>query len=182
MILIVDINWKKNSLAVNEFVLPIFSIVQPLEKCAVKHFLDIKPVELNRFDKIILSGTALKDHAALQQPDKLNWIKTCTKPVLGICAGMETIGLIFGEYLTPCLQIGMTGISTVKENPLFEGNFKAYTLHNYAFQRLQKFEVLAQSAKCIQAIKHKQKNIFGVLFHPEVRNQSIVEHFVHLKS
>jgi GMP synthase-like glutamine amidotransferase len=32
----------------------------------------------------------------------------------------------------------------------------------------------------VQAIKHKQKDIFGVLFHPEVRNREIIERFVHV--
>ncbi len=182
MILIVDMNWKRDSLALNEFVLPIVSVAQPLEDCETKHFSDIQPAELNGYSKIILSGTALKDHATLQQLNKFDWIKTYTKLVLGICAGMQTIGAVFGEHVMPCLQIGMTEITTLKENPLFEGNFKAYTLHNYAFQPSQNFEALAQSSKCIQAIKHKQKNIYGVLFHPEVRNLTIIERFIHLKT
>ncbi len=76
----------------------------------------------------------------------------------------------------------MTEISTLKENPLFQGDFKAYTLHNYSVEPSQTFETLAESTKCIQAIKHKQKNIYGVLFHPEVRNQEILKRFIQLES
>lgn len=177
MILIVDMNWKRDSLAFNEFVLLIVSVVEPLEECTVKHFLDIKPAELNGYSKIVLSGTALKDHATLKQVDKFNWIKTVDKPILGICAGMQTISLVFGEPLITCLQIGMTEITTLKNNPLLQGTFKAYTLHNYSVGHCQNFETLAQSTKCIQAIKHKQKDIYGVLFHPEVRNQEILKRF-----
>ena len=180
MILIVDMNWKRNSLAFNEFVLPIVSVVEPLEECEVKHFLDIKPAELNCYSKIVLSGTALKDHATLKQVDKFDWIKTCSKPILGICVGMQTISLVFGEPLMSCLQIGMAEISILKENPLFQENFKAYTLHNFSVKPCQTFETLAESTKCIQAIKHKQKNIYGVLFHPEVRNQEIIQRFIKL--
>jgi GMP synthase-like glutamine amidotransferase len=181
MILIVDMNWKKNSLAFNEFVLPIVSIVQPLEECVVKHFLDVASTELSGFNKIVLSGTALKDHATLKQFDKFNWIKSYDKPILGICAGMQTISLVFGEPLTNCLQIGMTEIATLKNNPLLQGDFKAYALHNYSVEHSQTFEVLAKSPKTIQAIKHKQKDIYGVLFHPEVRNPDILKRFVQLK-
>jgi GMP synthase (glutamine-hydrolysing) len=74
----------------------------------------------------------------------------------------------------------MAEISTLKENPLFQGNFKAYTLHNFSVKPCQTFETLAKSTKCIQAIKHKQKNIYGVLFHPEVRNQEIIQRFIKL--
>jgi len=180
MILIVDMNWKRNSLAFNEFVSPIVSVIQPLEEYKVKHFLDIEPSELNGYSKILLSGTALKDHATLKQVDKFGWVKMCDKPILGICAGMQTISLVFNESLVNCLQIGMTEIKTLEENPLIQGDFKAYTLHNYSVEATKTFEVLAKSAKCIQAIKHKQKNIYGVLFHPEVRNQDILKKFIQL--
>ena len=182
MILVVDMNWKGDSLAFNEFVSSIVSVVAPLEECEVKHFLDIKPSMLKCYSKIVLSGTALKDHATLKQLEKFNWIKTCDKPILGICAGMQTISLVFGEPLINCLQVGMAEITTLKENPLFQGNFRAYTLHNYSIAPCQPFEALAESAKCIQAVKHRQKNIYGVLFHPEVRNQEILKRFIQLNS
>jgi len=177
MILVVDMNWKPDSLAFNEFVPPIVSVVQPLEECVVKHFLDVKPAELDVYSKIILSGTTLKDHATLKQVKRFDWIKTCGKPILGVCAGMQTIALVFNVPLKGCLQVGMAEITTVKENPLFQGNFRAYTLHNFSVEPSQTFETIAESTKCIQAIKHKQKNIYGVLFHPEVRNQGILKRF-----
>jgi GMP synthase-like glutamine amidotransferase len=182
MILVVDMNWKKHSLAFYEFVDPIVNVVQPLEECVVKHFSEIDPLELGGFSKIILSGTALKDQATLKQIEKFNWIKTSVKPILGICAGMQTISVVFGETLTPCLQIGMTEVTTQKQNPLCQSTFKAYMLHNYSMEPPQNFDVLAISAKCIQAIKHKQKNIFGVLFHPEVRNPEILKRFIQLET
>jgi GMP synthase-like glutamine amidotransferase len=180
MILVVDMNWKRDSLAFNEFVSPIVSVAQPLEDCEVKHFLDITHAELNCYSKVVLSGTTLKDHATLKQIGKFNWIREFDKPIIGICAGMQTISLVFGEPLTSCLQIGMTEITTLKDNPLFQGDFKAYALHNYSVTPSQDFETLAKSTKCIQAIKHKKKDIYGVLFHPEVRNQEILKHFIQL--
>jgi GMP synthase (glutamine-hydrolysing) len=86
--------------------------------------------------------------------------------------------LLFDEPLVKCLQIGMTEISTLKENNLFQGDFKSYVLSNFSVKQSQTFEVLAESTKCIQAIKHKQKKIYGILFHPEVRNQEILRNFV----
>jgi GMP synthase-like glutamine amidotransferase len=178
MILIVDMNWKRNSLAFNEFVAPIFSVVEPFEACEIKHFSELEQSGLNIYSKIIFSGTALKDHATLSQLDKFNWIKNCNNPMLGICAGIQTISLVFGEPLRACLQIGMTEIHTLKANQLFENDFNAYCLHNYTVQSSQTFEVLAKSAKCVQAVKHRQKNIYGVLFHPEVRNADILKRFL----
>ena len=137
MILIVDMNWKRDSLAYNEFVSPIVSVVQPIEECVVKHFLDVKPAELEGYSKIILSGTTLKDHATLKQVEKFVWVKTFGKPILGICAGLQTIALVFNAPLRTCLQIGMAEITTLKENPLLQGKFNAYTLHNYSVEPSQ---------------------------------------------
>ena len=178
MILVVDMNWKQDSLAFSEFVLPIVSVVKPIERCEVKHFSDIKLSELDAYNKIVLSGTALKDHATLKQVDVFSWILDYDRPILGICAGMQTLSLVFGEVLMPCLQIGMIEITTQKDNPFFQGKFQAYALHNFSVSSIKNFEVLAESSKCIQTIKHKQKSIYGVLFHPEVRNQDILKRFV----
>ncbi|XHH08830.1 MAG: hypothetical protein ACFCUE_14875 [Candidatus Bathyarchaeia archaeon] len=181
MILVVDMNWKPDSLAFNEFVQSIVTVVKPLEDCTVKHYLNLDPLELENFSKVILSGNTLKDHQALKHLDKFSWIKTFNHPILGICAGMQTISLIYDVPLMPFLQIGMTETQTLKENPLFEGNFNVYTLHNFSVSPSETFEVLAQSGRCIQAIKHKQKQVYGVLFHPEVRNPDVLKRFLTIK-
>jgi GMP synthase (glutamine-hydrolysing) len=179
MILIVDMNFKKDSLGFYEFVSPIVAIVEELDKCLIRHYLDVKQEDLSQCSEIILSGTALRDNVTLNQPEQFEWIKNCDKPVLGICAGMQTIGVVFGARLEKCLEIGMTQIATLQANPLFAPSFKAYSLHNYSIQPSPEFDVLAESAKCVQAIKHKQKDIYGVLFHPEVRNKEIIQRFIH---
>lgn len=180
MILVVDMNWKKDSLGYYEFVAPLVEVVQKFEKVAVKHYSEIKTQDTVNYSRIIFSGAALKDVAFLRCPEKFSWLKQVDKPVLGICAGMEIIGLVFGLRLLRNLEIGMTKIITLKENPLFSGTFKAYSLHSYTVEPSENFETLAESTQCIQAIKHKQKSIYGVLFHPEVRNQEILEAFIQL--
>ena len=154
MILVVNMNSIENPFGFHEFVLPIVSIAEELEKCDVKHYLEVN--ETARF----------------------TWIKGCGKPVLGICAGMQTIGLVFGGRMEKCREIGMTEIKTSKENLLFSSTFNVYALHNYALVPSAEFEVLAESANCVHAIKHKQKDVYGVLFHPEVRNKEVVERFI----
>ena len=179
-VLVVDMNWRKDSLAYTEFVSPILVAVEPLMACVVRHYLDLQPSEIDGYSHIILSGTPLKDFEFQQHLDRFQWIKTCTKPLLGICAGMQTITKVYGEPLSPCQQVGMTEITTTKENPLFSGTFQAYSLHSYSATPSPLFEVLAESKECIQAIKHKHKPLYGVLFHPEVRNPEVLEKFVPL--
>jgi GMP synthase (glutamine-hydrolysing) len=181
MILVVDMNWKRDSLAYTEFVSPILAVAKPLEACTVRHYLELEPLKLGDYSHIILSGTTLKDFEYLKHLDQFNWIKTFQKPLLGICAGMQTIIQVHSEALLPCPQIGMTEISTLKENHLFSGIFEAYALHTYTIKpNNQTFDALAESSKCIQAVKHKHKPIYGILFHPEVRNQDILLRFLRL--
>ncbi|MGD0994636.1 MAG: hypothetical protein ABR909_03820 [Candidatus Bathyarchaeia archaeon] len=178
MILVVDMNWKKDSLGFYEFVLPIVTIAKTQDECIVKHFLEVTNQDLSQCGSVILSGTALKDTTTLSQPEKFMWLKETEKPVLGICAGMETIGVVFGMRLIRCLEIGMTQISMLKENPLFCGDFKAYSLHSYCVESPGNFYVWAKSTKCVQIIKHKIKPIYGMLFHPEVRNPELIKRFI----
>jgi GMP synthase (glutamine-hydrolysing) len=178
MILVVDMNSLKNPFGFSEFVLPIVAVAEELEKCVVKHYLEVNEKNLNSYDKIILSGSAMKNTVTLDQTARFTWIKDCNKPVLGICAGMQTAGLVFGGRLKKCREIGMTEIATLKANQLFSSASKVYALHNYAVVPSNQFEVLAESAKCVHAIKHKQKNTYGVLFHPEVRNKEVIQRFI----
>ncbi|KYK32497.1 MAG: hypothetical protein HXS48_21135 [Theionarchaea archaeon] len=173
MILIVDMNYK-GSLGFYEFVLPLCRIVEPLEY-EVWHYTEVKDIE---YQEVILSGTALKDTGYLRNMGLFEWIRECDVPILGICAGLQVIGLVFDSLLILCQEIGMTEIEPVKENPLFSSPLTVYELHNYGIDPSDEFEILTTSEKCIQGVKHKKKEIYGVLFHPEVRNKDIVKRFV----
>jgi GMP synthase-like glutamine amidotransferase len=181
MILIIDMNWKNDSLGFSEFVLPIATIAKKMDECTMKHYLEVTDQDLRRCNSVILSGTALKDSATLNLPEKFTWLKETEKPVLGICAGMETIGVAYGMQLITCLEIGMTPIISLRDNQLFSTDFKAYSLHCYCVEPTEDFEVWAKSTKCAQVIKHKNKKIYGVLFHPEVRNREIVKRFLEIR-
>jgi GMP synthase-like glutamine amidotransferase len=177
MILVVDMNFKKGSLAFYEFVLPIISVIRK-QRVLVKHHSELSSEDIDDCERIVLSGTALKDNDFLGHVEDFDWIRKCDKPVLGICAGMEVIGLVFGSSLQVCLEIGMKEIRLKKKNALFSSTFKAYELHSHSVQPSEEFDMLAESENCMQAIKHKEKAIYGVLFHPEVRNTEIIERFI----
>lgn len=178
MILIVDMNWKKDSLGYYESVAPLIQVAKDLDEVAVKHYQEVQMKDIVDCSRIILSGTTLKDTTALKEPERFVWLKDIQKPVLGICAGMQIIGLVFNLSLKKCLEIGIIEVDTVKDNPLFSGIFKAYSVHNYALEATEHFEILAESRNCVQAIKHKQKPIYGILFHPEVRNEEIIKNYL----
>jgi GMP synthase-like glutamine amidotransferase len=166
MILIVDMNYKKDSLGFYEFALPIVSVIKKFYGCEIKHYSEIDSKNMKNYDKVILSGTTLKNMAFSKDLKEFEWVKSFNKPILGICAGMQIIGLLYGSTLEKCQELG-----------LFSSKFAAYELHNFSIKPSEDFEVLAKS-KCVQAIKHKEKKIYGVLFHPEVRNKEILEKFL----
>lgn len=173
-------NWKKDSLGYYEFVLPLVAVAEKMSNCKIKHFLEVTNQDLSECTVVFLSGTTLKDTATLGYPEKFQWLKETEKAVFGICAGMEIMGVVFGARLSKCLEIGMTQIISQKDNPFFSADFKAYSLHSYCVETSEEFEVWAKSSKCIQVIKHKKKPIYGVLFHPEVRNQELIKRFIEL--
>ena len=176
MILIVDMSFKKGSLSFCEFVLPIVSVIKN-ERSLVKHRSELSIEDLNSCDRVILSGTGLKDDEFLKQVEDFHWTRNLDKPLLGICAGMEVIGLVFGSSLFDCLEVGMRDLRLVRKNALFSSDLRAYELHSHGVQVSAEFDVLAESESCVQAIKHKEKSIYGVLFHPEVRNPEVIERF-----
>jgi len=179
-ILIVDMNWRKGSLGYHEFVLPIVAATGKADACVVRHYSEVATGDVRGCDKIILSGAALKDCAYLGDVSKFMWLTEVDVPVLGICAGMQIIGAVFGSDVGRCREIGMTDVETIGKNPLFSGKFSAYELHNRVVDVPRDFCVLAKSKLCVQGMKHKSKEIYGVLFHPEVRNREIIERFVGL--
>ena len=160
--------------------LSIFEFVGPLQKlangCSFKHYSELTSRDLNSADKIIISGTALADFDYLE--GDWEWLKTFDKPVLGICAGMQVIAKTFGLKLAKNVIIGPQPVETVKDNPLCEGMFNAYFLHTYTAGK--PFEILAKTNGKSCMIKHPEKQIYGVSFHPEVMNENIIKNFVKL--
>jgi GMP synthase (glutamine-hydrolysing) len=171
MILIVNVCFEK--LHYLEFVKPVEDIlVKNNVKFKTKHYKEINQKDLGA-DKIIICGTSLKDDDYLDNISEFNWIKDCKKPVLGICAGMQIIGLIFGGKLKRKTEIGFyfeefdsfLGIS---------GKQEVYHLHNNYVEFSKDFEVLSKG-KIPQVVK--KGNLYGVLFHPEVRQKDLILNF-----
>ena len=181
MILLIDLCWKKDSLSASEFVAPIANIVRKSgDELRIIHYLDVNENAISCADRIILCGTALMDNSFSENPQAFDWIKGCEKPLLGICAGLQAISFSFGGKIIECCEIGMQKITIRKSDVLFseKNDFEAYCLHNFSIRLPQDFDILAESENCIQAIKHKSRTIYGVMFHPEVRCEWVVRNFL----
>ncbi len=175
MMLLVDLNRRGDSLGRQEFVEPVRSLVGA---CEVRHYLEVTGLE--GYDKAVLCGTPLMDSEYMEHLDAFEWVRRCDKPVLGICAGMQAMAAVYGSEVYIRREIGMTEVSTKAENPLFSGSFRAYCLHSLAVRPSGDFEILAESKDCVEAVKHRDKQLYGVLFHPEARNPDVLWRFVSL--
>ncbi|MEM3374612.1 MAG: hypothetical protein QXE31_05320 [Candidatus Woesearchaeota archaeon] len=183
---ILIINTCSNKLSEYEFLEPIVNVIKNLN---LNYFvLDYRDDSLNiilknefylkKITHIIISGNPLKDQDFLKYMHNFHWIMSINKPLLGICAGMQIISLIFNSNLKKEKIISFSEIKTIKENPLFNGVFKAYEIHSNNVIISKDLRVIAKSKNRIVGIKHKEKPIYGVLFHPEVRNHIIIENFL----
>ena len=88
MILIVDMNYKKDSLGFYEFALPIASAIKKFDGCEIKHYSEIDAKDMKNYDRVILSGATLKNMEFSKDLGEFEWVKSFNKPILGICAGM----------------------------------------------------------------------------------------------
>ena len=163
-----------------EFVKPIEDVLKrnKIEFESI-HYKKLTDEILSKAEKIILSGTSLKDNEFLEDLDDFTWIKEFYKPILGICGGMHILGLIFDGELKKQQEIGLTDINFKKEFLGLDNGKQVYELHNY-YVESKSFDVIGTSPDCPQAVKHKQKPFYGVLFHPEVRNKELFINFSYL--
>ena len=110
-------------------------------------------------------------------------------PILGICYGMQLIGHYFGAKIKAASkrEYGRAELTIVGEDALFDGfNGKSTVWMSHA----DKIEELPQGFKKLgysdnsefAAIRHIEKSIYGLQFHPEVAHTEngslIIENFV----
>ena len=97
-------------------------------------------------------------------------------PILGVCLGHQCIAHVFGGNVIRAnrLMHGKTSMIRHQNDPLFKGipnPFEATRYHSLIVENKSLpdcLEVIADTDQDeIMGIKHKEKNIWGVQFHPE---------------
>ena len=161
-----------------EFVRPIEDILKGNNReYFIKHYKKIRKGDLANSSHAIICGTSLQDNEYVKDISHFLWIQDYNKPVLGICAGMQIISLVFEGTLNSGAEIGFYKENFKKEFLSLNGEQEVYHLHNSHSKVPKEFEKYTDS-KIPQAIKHRAKDIYGVLFHPEVRQKELIKNFL----
>lgn len=129
---------------------------------------EINNINPDNYDLIVLSPGPNSPEA---YPDTLSFVKNLSdsKPVLGICLGMQIINTVEGGQITRYTppQHGKTTFlksSDLRLNELTVGRYHSLK----CLTNINHFNVIATTDSDIaMIIKHKTKNWLGYQFHPE---------------
>lgn len=181
------INACKEKLHELEFVKPIEDILKKNNiMYVVRNYRLLNKKDLDNCSKAIICGTPLKDSDYFSNIEKFSWINDFKKHILGICAGMQVIGLAFEGFdkklIKKKTEIGFYYEEFKREFLGLKGKQEFYHLHNnYISLWSSDWDVFCKGNSIVQAVKNKEKDIYGVLFHPEVRQKDMILEFCKLK-
>lgn len=169
----------------------IFSLTAALDRIHVRYGMVNEKDDFDKYERIIIPGVGHAGSAMskLQETGLIDTILSLTKPVLGICVGMQLMTSFSEEGEVDLLSIvpmrtlhfgtriqqkvphmGWNSIQIEKENPLFQriaDDTYFYFVHSYYIE----FDPAYSIAKCsygrtfCASLQHG--NFFGVQFHPE---------------
>lgn len=132
---------------------------------------------LNKSDLIVLSpGPGIPEESG-QLMEVIERYET-SKPILGICLGMQAIVCHFdgdlvnlktvhhGESSQLKLQNSGPGLFGRIPQPIYVGRYHSWAVDSLSFP--DQLEVMATTSdECIMAMRHKKLPIWGFQFHPE---------------
>ncbi|MEE4178350.1 MAG: imidazole glycerol phosphate synthase subunit HisH [Bacteroides sp.] len=179
------------------------SVQNALDRLGVKSFISDDKKALQKADKLIFPGVGHATHAmenlSLRGLDQ--FIKDFKRPVLGICLGMQLLGMESEEGPTTGLglfdfqvkqfkiseKIPHMGWNTVEfiDNPLFLGipqNSYFYFVHGY-YAELGSVTMAKTVYEIPFTTSAKKDNFFGVQFHPEKSGETgsrLLQNFINL--
>jgi imidazole glycerol-phosphate synthase subunit HisH len=177
----------------------IHSIKKAVEKAGGKTLVINNPEQFSEVDKIVLPGVgSYKD--AMQELEKDGFIeplKTTTKPILGICLGMQilsTLGFEYGETrglnliqaeAKPILvdakvpHVGFNTINVTNSNKVLDGleQEEFYFMHSYEVVNYTDITSLTDYEGHSFVSSVQKNNLYGVQFHPEKSREAGVRLF-----
>jgi glutamine amidotransferase len=169
----------------------IFSLTAALERLGIEYGMIFKEEDFEKFDRYIIPGVghAGAAMAKLEHTGLVPAIKALTKPVLGICVGMQLLTsyseegdsnllnlfpvktLRFedsAEYKVP--HTGWNQVFPEKNNPLFANiplGSHFYFVHSYFIEYDSAYTLSSTNYSNKFSASIWRDNFYGVQFHPE---------------
>ncbi len=107
-------------------------------------------------------------------------------PILGICYGMQLTAKMLGGEVAPCEKSEYGKVEfTYNESPLFKGinkeSFNSWMSHTDQVSKAPSgFTIDGYTSTCpVASMSSKEKNIYGVQFHPEVTHCEYGQEVLH---
>lgn len=130
--------------------------------------------DVGEYELIILSGGhsySVLNHESVYKQE-LDIIRSARKPIIGICLGFELIAHAFGASLKRMekKENGIISLQPLQKDDIFKDlpNFEVYENHRWVVENLGYDLVgLAKSQDGYEVIKHKDRPLYGLQFHPE---------------
>jgi GMP synthase (glutamine-hydrolysing) len=140
-------------------------------------FQKVQPENIQGFDCVILSGGGTAGEVSENEvlyENEIKIVREANIPIFGICEGFQVIGAAYqSDFQTfKPYRKGVNKIQVLVDDPIFQGlkklELRVFEYHHIAISRLSDDLVsLAVSQDGIEVMKHKNKLIYGVQFHPE---------------
>lgn len=161
--------------------------------CVLVHFTEVQAQDLEHphIRAILITG---RSRVVSRELDAQFYplIRETAIPLFGFCGGMQMISQAYSSAVVPMRSLrqgetdpnpnyhpgrykewGFLPVQVVRRDPLFEGlpdQIVVRQAHAYQVQQVpDDFLLLASTDECaVQAIKHRQRLVYGTQFHPEV--------------
>ena len=159
----------------------VYNLVQYLGELGVNPIvrrhddIDLAEVEAMGPDGVLISpGPGTPSDAGISSELILD--SAGTRPVFGVCLGMQCIGEVFGGTVVraPAVMHGKTSMIHHRDLGVFQGlpnPFEATRYHSLIVERdsiPDSLEITAESSDgLVMGLRHREYDIEGVQFHPE---------------
>jgi glutamine amidotransferase len=182
------------------------SVEKAFKKASGKTLIINNVNQFNEVDKIVLPGVGSFKNA-MKQLENIGFLQVLsnnTKPILGICLGMQILSTLGFEYgktkglgfikaeVKPMLidakvpHVGFNTIEVVKNNSILNGLEKEEFYFMHSFEVINYTDIISLTEcdghKFVSSIQ--KDNIFGVQFHPEKSREAgiqFLKNFINLE-
>ena len=185
----------------------IFSLTSALSRVGIAYGMINEETEFDLYSHIIIPGVGHAGAAMekLNQSGLVKKIRSLTKPVLGICVGMQLLTdhseegdaqltniiplqtkLFDKELNIKIPHMGWNNIR-IQNNLLFEGvenQSQFYFVHSYFIEYNATFDIATANYGMPFSAAVKKDNFYGVQFHPEksgIAGEMLLKNFSNLK-